>query len=191
MKIKAFFLIILLTLSNCKEKETEFGNVNQITKDEITGGFDRKKYPILQKAISLKENGSFEKAIDKFDEAEKKYGPMLSIYLNRGVTYFQSGLPEKSIANFTKCLNIDSEYYAALNNRGIAYVHIEQYKNAIVDLTKAIQIIPLEPSTYLNRAIAYNQIGNDELACKDLKKGIELGIVVERIPNYLNSDCGF
>jgi hypothetical protein len=82
MKLQLSLLIIAFLLYNCNEKKE--GNIEYISNDEIAGEFDRIKFPILQEAVALKENNSFNKAIEKFNIAENEYGPMISIYLNRG-----------------------------------------------------------------------------------------------------------
>jgi len=193
MKLKFSLLIFTFLLFNCGEKKES--KIEYVSNDEIVEEFDRTKFPILQDAVVLKENNSLIAAIEKFDQAEKEYGPMIPIFLNRGVVYHQIGKSKESISDFSKCLIIDSNYYAALTNRGIAYVHANQTDKAILDLNKAIQIKPNESSTYLNRAIAFNNLDKSKLACADLKKAKELGLMEKYgsggIPMSLKFKCLF
>jgi tetratricopeptide (TPR) repeat protein len=176
-----FIIFILPFLSNCGDKKADnFVNENNIeyitTDNDIVGEFDRKKYPILQDAILLKLDGKTEKAIEKFNVAEKEYGGLIAIYLNRGVAYDQIGRNTDAISDFSKCLKIDENYLPALLNRGIAYVHLDKIDLGLTDINKAIDLNPNEPVSFLNRAVAYNKENKFDLACADLEKAKSLGI---------------
>jgi tetratricopeptide (TPR) repeat protein len=177
-----FIIFILPFLSNCgNKKEDNLVNENNIeyitTDDGIVETFNRDKYPILQEGVLLKLAGKTQQAIDKFNEAEKKYGELKAIYLNRGAAYTQSGRNNEAISDFSKCLEIDKNYLPALLNRGIAYVHLNKIELGIIDINRAIQIKPNEPASYLNRAVAYKKNNEIDLACADLKKAKSLGLM--------------
>ncbi|WP_108805510.1 tetratricopeptide repeat protein [Aquimarina sp. Aq107] len=199
MNIKFLLLFLIIILSSCgqngKTNKRDTNEIEYVSNSEIVGGFDREKYPILQEAILLKEDNSLTEAIEKFNIAEKEYGPMIPIYLNRGVVYQQMGKSKESITDFEKCLSLNNEYYAALINRGIAYVYSNQSEKALIDLDKAIEINPTEPATYLNRAIAYNDLGKTKLACSDYKKAKSLGLMdkygSDSVPRWLKIKCVF
>jgi tetratricopeptide (TPR) repeat protein len=181
MKIKFFIFFLMLIFLNCKNgnnsKMSEEFEIEQITTDlEVVGDFDRDKYPILQNGILLKIEGKFEEAITEFNKAEKIYGKMIPIYLNRGVSYYNLGGYSKAEIDFSICLEIDSTYLPALLNRGILYVHNNELEKGLADLNKAIQLDSLEPSVFLNRAVAYRELNRMDLACIDLNKAKSLGI---------------
>ncbi|MCG8786428.1 tetratricopeptide repeat protein [Tenacibaculum finnmarkense] len=181
MKFKTYIILFLLFLTSCDKKnkpeKSDIRNIEQISTDKpIVGDFDRKKYPILQNAILLKLDSKFEKSITEFNKAEKIYGEMIQIYLNRGVVYEQVGKIKNAESDFTNCIKIDSNYFPALLNRGLIYTHSGKIEKALSDFNKVIELNPNEPASYLNRAVTYRKIGNTELACADLKKANELGI---------------
>jgi len=172
-----FFVFLLSCGSDKSSEPKDERKIEQITTDkEIVGDFDRKKYPILQNAILLKLDGKLEQSISEFDKAEKEYGEMIQIYLNRGVVFDQLGQFKKSETDFTNCLKIDSTYLPALLNRGLIYAHSDRIEKAMIDFNKAIELQPNEPASYLNRAVAYRKADKIEQACSDLQKAKFLGI---------------
>ena len=180
MKYKIVTLILSAILFSCGNKEDsntiDPWDVEQITTDApIVGDFDREKYPILQNAILLKLNGEFGESIKEFNRAEREYGEMIQIHLNRGVAFYQTGQVKKAEADFTNCLKIDSTYIPALLNRGIIYTHSNRIEKALADFNGAIDINPNEPAIYLNRAVAYRESNRKKLACSDLEKAKSLG----------------
>jgi len=180
MKNSFLTILLLFLLIGCVEKHksdiNDNRNIEQITDDPIVGDFDRNKFPILQNAILLKLDGELEQSIRVFDKAEKEYGEMIQIYLNRGVAYDQLGQVEKAEIDFTNCLKIDSTYIPALLNRGLIYAHSNRNEKAMTDFNRAIGLKPNEPASYLNRAVAYREANKIGLACSDLKKAESLGI---------------
>ncbi len=181
MKFSTYIILLLFILASCGEiKKTETSdnrNINHITTDKpIVGDFDREKYPILQNAILLKLDGELKESIDEFNSAEKVYGEMIQIYLNRGDVFYQLGKQNKAESDFSNCLKIDSTYLPALLNRGLVYTHSDRIEKALSDFNKAIELKPTEPMSYLNRAVAYRKTSRIDLACSDLKKAKSLGI---------------
>ena len=181
MKIRFLTILLFTFLISCSEKnkseKIDNKNIEHISTDKkIVGDFDRKKYPILQNAILLKLDGELKKSIEEFNIAEKEYGEMIQIFLNRGDAYDQIGKQNKAISDFSNCLKLDSTYLPALLNRGLIYTYSNRIEKALSDFNKAIELKPNEPATYLNRAVAYRESGKIELACSDLKKAKSLGI---------------
>tara|TARA_R110002073_G_scaffold128999_5_gene275227 strand:+ start:21112 stop:21717 length:606 start_codon:yes stop_codon:yes gene_type:complete len=181
MKFKTYIILVLIFLSSCREKNNLKTNGDRkieyiSTHKPIVGDFDRKKYPILQNAIILRLDRKFKKSIIQFNKAEKAYGEMIQIYLNRGVAYDQLGETQNAESDFTNCIKIDSNYLPALLNRGLIYTHSGRIEKALSDFNKVIEINPLEPATYLNRAVAYREANKPKLACFDLQKAKSLGI---------------
>lgn len=200
MKNSFFTILLFVILISCVEKHkpepNDNRNIKHITTDEqIVGDFDREKYPILQDAILLKLDGKLNDAIAEFNRAMEKYGEMIQIYLNRGVSYDQIGRTNEAESDFTNCLKIDSTYLPALLNRGLIYAHSERIEKALFDFNRAIELNPSEPTSYLNRAVAYRESGKIDLACSDLKKAKSLGIsekynsdMTDKMINELNCE---
>ena len=181
MKFSTYIILLLLILTSCvemKNSETSDNkNTEHIHTDKpIVGDFDREKYPILQNAILLKLDGELKESIEEFNRAEKEYGEMIQIYLNRGDAFDQLGKQNKAESDFSNCLKLDSTYLPALLNRGLVYTHSNRIEKALSDFNKAIELKPTEPASYLNRAVAYRKVNKTDLACKDLKKAKSLGI---------------
>ena len=171
-------MVFLLSCGKKNKPETsDSRNIEHISTDKpIVGDFDRDKYPILQNAILLRLDSKFEKSIVEFNNAEKAYGEMMEIYLNRGVAYNQIGQIKNAESDFSNCIKIDSSYLPALLNRGLIYTHSGKIEKALSDFNKAIEINPTEPTSYLNRAVAYRESDKIDLACSDLQKAKSLGI---------------
>jgi len=177
MKFKIYIIILSISLTSCGEKRSNNGNIEYISTDrKIVRDFDRKEYPILQNAILLKLDKEFKKSIIEFNNAEKAYGKMIQIFLNRGVVYDQLGEIENAESDFTNCIKMDSTYLPALLNRGLIYTHSGKLQKALSDFNRAIELNPSEPASYLNRAVAFRKAQKIELACSDLLKAKSLGI---------------
>jgi tetratricopeptide (TPR) repeat protein len=198
MKCSTYIILLLVILTSCgeikKSETSDNRNIEHITTDKpIVGEFDREKYPILQNAILLKLDGELKESIEEFNRAEKLYGEMIQIYLNRGDAFDQLGKQYKAESDFSSCLKIDSTYLPALLNRGLVYTHSNRIEKALSDFNKAIELKPTEPISYLNRAVAYRKSGKIDLACSDLKKAKSLGItekynsdMTDKLINELN-----
>tara|TARA_R110001632_G_scaffold52958_2_gene130882 strand:+ start:49 stop:426 length:378 start_codon:yes stop_codon:yes gene_type:complete len=104
MKIKFSLLIITLLLFSCNEKKED--KIKYAANNEIEEEFDTKKFPILLEALVLKQNKSYMQAIQKFNDAESEYGPMMPIYLNRGVIYHELERPELACTDLKKAKNL-------------------------------------------------------------------------------------
>ena len=181
MKISTYIVLLLVILASCgkikKSETSDNRHINHITTDKpIVGDFDRDKYPILQNAILLKLDGELKESIEEFNRAEKVYGEMIPIYLNRGDAFDQLGKQNKAESDFSNCLKLDSTYLPTFLNRGLVYTHSNRIEKALFDFNNAIELKPTEPMSYLNRAIAYRESGKIGLACSDLKKAKSLGI---------------
>ena len=193
--MRKLIVILFLIIISCNQKESKKGEnfkTSYKTDDNIVGEFDRKKYPIIEEAIILRESGQFEKAIEKFNLAEKKYGEMSPIFINRGVTYDQNGEIENSINDFSRCLKIDKQNFTALLNRGLAYAKTKDFNKSLKDFNSAIEINKNRPIIYINRAVMYFIKKQSKLGCEDLEKAKKLDInynYEEEISKLLIENC--
>ncbi|RWX03470.1 tetratricopeptide repeat protein [Flavobacterium cerinum] len=166
-----FLLLITFCIFSCENKDPR--NIKSTRDNNIVGDFDREKYPLIQKAIELGFEGNREEAIEKFDEAEKEYGQLVIISLNRGIIYRELEQLDYAIQDYTLCLKIDPNYFPALINRGITNSYLDNYEEAIADLNKAIKLDSKQPIGYLNLAIVYSMMNKKELVCENLTKATE------------------
>ncbi|WP_378172426.1 tetratricopeptide repeat protein [Aquimarina sp. SS2-1] len=179
---KTLFIFLLLISFGCKKvSETDRVVKNGIiyykdTTDLIIRDYEENESLILE-AIELTNNNEPNKAILKFNQAEKKYGDRLSIFINRGFCFDMIGERKKAIDDFTKCLEIKDDYFVALQNRGLSYMHSKQYDKSLIDFNKAIEVNPSESAGYLNRALLHARMKKIDKCCSDAKKSIELGFV--------------
>lgn len=169
-----FLLLITFFIFSCQNKDSI--NFKSTTDNNIVGDFDREKYPLIQKAIELGFEGNLEEAIEKFDEAEKEYGQLVIISLNRGVIYRELQQLDYAIQDYTLCLKIDPNYFPALINRGITNSYLDNYEEAIADLNRAIELDSKQAIGYLNRAVVYSMMNKKELVCENLTKATEVDL---------------
>jgi tetratricopeptide (TPR) repeat protein len=175
LKLNKILLMIFIINISCNKNESpkEF-KTSYKTNDQIVGGFDRKKYSLIEEGITLKQNGEFKKAIEKFNLAEIEYGEMIQIYINRGVTYNQNNETEKSINDFTKCLKIDQNNFTALLNRSLALALKGDFENSNKDFNLLIELYKNRPEIYINRSVLYFLKKETKLGCDDLRMAKKL-----------------
>ena len=83
---------------------------------------------MINKAISLFNNGHIKKVLKETLKAKKKYPDEPFIYNLLGVLYAQIGNYEDSIKNYSKAIKLNPNYFEAYNNIGVAYT---SWKNLI------------------------------------------------------------
>ena len=202
MKNIIIFLITLLSFSCNNKPQSDFHKENKIKvfptsniKNDIFNEFDREKFPLVQKGIEFNLEGKFHESIKQFDEAEKEYGEMTHIFLNRGSAYSSINEIKKAESEYSKCIDFNPKHVPPLINRGLIYIHSGRIDKGINDFNKAIELRPDKPLAYFNRAIAFQKKDNKDLACKDLHKAISLGfdekydsIVSKRVFKKLNCE---
>jgi tetratricopeptide (TPR) repeat protein len=181
-KIIIIISVIILFFGCKKENKSDYIKENNIknvatnsSKNDIFKEFDREKFELVQKGIILNLDGKYTEAIKQFDIAEKEYGEMIQIYLNRGSAYSSINELSKAESEYTNCIKLDSSYIPPLINRGLLYTHTNRLEKGIADFNRIIKLKPEEPVAYYNRAIAYQKMNKNELACIDVKKAISLG----------------
>ena len=189
---KLYIFFFLINISCNQKKDAENFKTSYKTNTKIVGDFNRENFSIIEEGIILRENGNFNKAIEKFNLAEKEYGEMVPIFINRGVAYNQNGEMQNSISDFSKCLKIDKNNFAALLNRGLAYAKTEKFENSLKDLNLALEINKTEPSVYINKAVMYFIKKEKKLGCENLQKAMKLDIehnYEEEISKLLIENC--
>lgn len=101
-----------------------------------------------------------------------------SLYVERGIIYFDQKNWDKAIENFNKAIEQKGDYFDAYFNRGRTYHTMTKHDEALNDYEKAIEIDPNQPAAYANIGVCYREKGNYEKALQNLNKAIAL------YPNY-------
>jgi tetratricopeptide (TPR) repeat protein len=124
----------------------------------------------------------FSAALSKCSEALKLDPLNSSIYLNRGVAYFNLKKYQSALKDFRQSIKLDPENYDAYRESGKTYANLKNYNLAIKEFSKAIKLLPQNDESntdelikvYQNRAMAFESIGKKDLAQADRKKIEEL-----------------
>jgi tetratricopeptide (TPR) repeat protein len=135
---KLLVILFCICISCNQNKKENFNNYNQNYKTSIN--FDRKKYPILEEAITLREKGELKKAIEKFNLAEKNYGKMVAIFINRGKTFDLNKETKNSITDFSSAIKLNKNEPIIYINRAKIYFTNNETKFGCNDLQKAYKI---------------------------------------------------
>ncbi len=98
-------------------------------------------------------------AISDFSAAIK-LNPYYEYYVERGISYDESGLYDESITDSTKAIELKPDDVEAYNTLGNAYSGKGLYEKAIANFTKAIDINPKYARAYFNRGIEYASRGH-------------------------------
>lgn len=123
-----FLLIILISCS-----QNNFDNVTSIS-------FNKNKFPLVEKGIIFREKGEFDKAIEIFNYAEKKYGKMVTIYFNRGLTYKLINYSKEALINFNSAIIINKKEPKIFIERAKIYFTIKKIAKGCEDLQNANKI---------------------------------------------------
>ena len=94
--------------------------MSQITKDIL-----------INRAISLFNEGSIKKSLKEALIAKKKYPDEPFIYNLLGVLYAQMESYNNSIKNYSKAIKLNPKYFEAYNNIGVAYSNCQKNNKAI------------------------------------------------------------
>jgi tetratricopeptide (TPR) repeat protein len=135
---KLFAMLFCICISCNQNKKENIYNCNQNDKTSIN--FDRKKYPILEEGITLREKGEFKKAIEKFNLAEKKYGKMVAIFINRGKTFGLNKETKNSITDFNSAIKMNKNEPIIYINRAKIYFKNNETRLGCNDLQRANKI---------------------------------------------------
>ena len=97
---------------------------------------------LINKAISLFNEGSVKKSLKEALVAKKKYPNEPFIYNLLGVLYAKMESYSDSIKNYSKAIKLNPKYFEAYNNIGVAYTSCKKNNKAIEFFNRAIEINP-------------------------------------------------
>ena len=136
---------------------------------------------LINKAISLFNEGRVEKSLKEALVANKKYPNEPFIYNLLGVLYAKMESYSESIKNYSKAIKLNPKYFEAYNNIGVAYTSCKKNNKAIEFFNKAIEINPSYAEAYNNRGNAFKENKEFALALKSYKKSIQIN------PNFIDA----
>jgi len=93
-----------------------------------------------------------------------------SVYINRGLAYFQMDIHDLAEQDFQKALELDPESAAAWFNLGSLYLQQGRDEEALEAFHKVVELNPDMAAAYFNRAIAWANLGHTDEAIADLEK---------------------
>ncbi len=93
-----------------------------------------------------------------------------TVYLNRGLAYFQLDMYDLAEKDFRKALSMTPDSAAVHFNLGTLYLQRGDEEKALEHLNRAIQLDPNFPAAYFNRAMALAHLGRREEAIQDLER---------------------
>jgi len=128
---------------------------------------------LIFEGIQLRVNEQFEAALAKFEEAMKMNPNLPTAYLERGITYSNTGKFDEAITDFNFAINYDPASAAAYNARGVVWAQKEQYDQAVKDYNRAIELDPTFTKAITNLAIANMLQNNYEEGLKYFTQAID------------------
>ena len=134
---------------------------------------------IYREGVRLKEQGDWDEAMAKFDEALELGWESADLYYRRAwvchqMTHSGRCSLEQALADYSAAIDLNPDDASYLGDRGWAYLHWREYELAIADLTRAIELNPGEASFYGARGEAYGELGDWAAALEDHGRAIEL-----------------
>lgn len=106
-----------------------------------------------------------------------------TIYLYRGVAYYNGGNLEKALEDFSKSLSI-KETWETYYNLGILYTKKGENAKALSSYTSAAENSPTQEEIYYNRGLLYYNLGEYEKAMEDFGKTLSINPHIAEIATY-------
>ncbi|NNF01449.1 MAG: tetratricopeptide repeat protein [Bacteroidia bacterium] len=126
----------------------------------------------LKKGNSDEAKKYFDRAMEKYIDAQAANPKYSKSYCNMGIVYAMRGEIDKAIENFNIALEYEPGYLEAIKNRGIAHAQSGQYEKAVADFNLAMEKSPRDADNFFNRGMAYLQDQKYQLALDDFNQAI-------------------
>ena len=120
---------------------------------------------LINRAITLFNNGQIKKCLKETLSARKKYPDEPFIYNLLGVLYSQLESYEDSIKNYSKAIKLNPNYIEAITNLAIVYEIMGDFAKAEMYFNQALSLDPT------NTSVLYN-LANCHFNSKDYKQAI-------------------
>lgn len=92
---------------------------------------------LTEQGVELCNNGKFDAAIAKFNQALKITPDDPALYVYRGRAKYAKGLNREAIADLNQALTIDPNFAQAYNTRAQVNFTLEDFRQSLEDLQKA------------------------------------------------------
>lgn len=146
------------------------------------------KFPNGQ-GLTLSNQGHFDEAIRRFDEAIKLDPASGTFLLGRAEAYNRSNRPQRALEDYDSALAkgnlVKFEKGRLRAGRGYAYLRLKKYKAAIDDFNVAIELRPRFRNALKWRALSYERLGDTKQAVRDYEAALKLApsdkIIAERL----------
>ena len=133
--------------------------------------------------------GTYEAAIQAYDQALALNPDYVAAYYNRGLAYARLGALDGAIADFTRVVELDAGQVQAYHQRGLVYARKRDYERAVSDYDMALSHRPDSVSLIYDRAIAFFHLSAYERAIQDYTKVLEQE--PDRVDAYLNRGLAY
>ncbi len=130
--------------------------------------------------------GSFDRAIQDFDQALKLTPNYAEAFRNRGEAYRRMGQYDLAIQDFDKALQLDPNHAQAFNGRGNAYESKGDLRRAIRDYAQAIRLNPDNDDALNNLAWLYATAADRTL--RDPAKALQYARLAVALNDEGNAD---
>lgn len=131
----------------------------------------KKKY---EEGGEFYNEGSYEEAIDAFDEAIQLKNNYAEAYNYRGVARSSLDNQKGAFADYDKAIQLKNDFAEAYFNRGVTRDHLGDKKGALTDYDKAIQFKNDYAEAYNNRGIVRADLGYEIGSIVDYDKAARL-----------------
>ena len=93
-------------------------------------------------ANNLFEDGDYQRALDKYDEALNDSPNHIYALRGRARSLMQTGRPAQALAAFDTAISLQPEFGATYANRGILHDRMGRYQKATEDYARALELDP-------------------------------------------------
>lgn len=161
------------------------GSIEKMKQELELAEINENKLNSLENELGFHEfsTGSFQKAIDHFNQFIK-LNPSLSIgYQNRGATLYQTGKLKEAIEDYDEAIRLDPTCAELYQMRAIAFIFLSALNEgeencdlieAETNLLHALEIDPNDVKIYQNLATCYSLSGNSDAAIECYEKALKL-----------------
>lgn len=130
---------------------------------------------LLAAGIDAANSGSWDAAIDLFDQVIRLEGDNAQAYLRRGNAFLELDDLSQAIADYNEAISLNPNLPTAHNNRGLAYQKAGNPARALLDFSSAIELQGNYALAFRNRAEVQIIQGSYDAAIADFE--VYLGLV--------------
>lgn len=143
-------------------------NNHAIAKDNI------ESIETISQIGSLANSGNYMQALDKCNQALKKYPKEPDLYYWKASIQSSINQKHEALENFNKAIALNSKEATYYVVRGICKMDLNDYKGAEADFNKAIELNPSDATAFTMRGCAKLSQGDIDGANNDLTKANQL-----------------